>query len=177
MSRPPKPTPAARLSAADLTASIPGGALGAHPLFTAPGALALLTHLDAANAPAEWNAAVARLARFLLLQAVAPVHDDAAGRVWVNTFERLIRDGYRPHGRGRARQGLQARRDALILRTAQLSFTQSVELLAEQDRAAARYFHRPVAALTQSAMRKRIERAERAGGFRLPRDPPFGKKD
>jgi hypothetical protein len=138
-----------------------------HPGLAGDVAANLLWHLDHASSVEEWNAAVSWLLGHLLQQLEGTsLPSLATGTAWRGRREALqtkVYRGFKPR-RGRARDDWTALQDTFLL-SMKISMPEAVRLLASSD------------GITEDAARKRLERAEKRSGIKLPRQPTtFGQK-
>jgi hypothetical protein len=152
---------------------------GLHPLLDNADALAIVNDMLAAQSEAEWNACLARLVTFLFIAATPQrTGERDQARTDHLTYKMiqlhaLIERGPRLPANRRP-HSLQAREDARNLHIQHApSLAHAIAELEWQERPPA---HVDTLAkmeawrrAQQDRLRKRIERAEKAGGFRLPR--------
>jgi hypothetical protein len=146
-----------------------------HPLADNPDAWEIVRDIEAAQSPDEWYSCVSRLVGFLFIASTPSASNSGTPdrRLYLQMALRtLIARGPQPPNNRRP-HALQARQDARNLRIRHApSLAHAIDELAAWETPP---FHRTLADREEwqrkrrDALRKRIERAEKAGGFRLPR--------
>ena len=152
-----------------------------HTLLDERGGIELLKAMQYAETEHEWRMAVSRIVRFLLLEHHPTPADPKSNNgfvhmgfvMWANAVAASIANGpaiaaKRPSGR------LQALYDAQRIRYLPSLADAIAELRWLSEIAPGALPRAPKA--TERALRQRVERAEKFGGFRLRRSPPFAKK-
>lgn len=149
----------------------------------------LLALLDAAGTQAEWDTALARSVQHVVNIAAAGTGEKSDPQSpWVDVMAALswrVGEGFRPP-RNRPAHGIRAIFDAEIIRRElgdNASLAEAAALLRRYGGVRTDGLAVEVPAdgedprpMTDAAMRKRVLRAEKAGGLRLRRDAPFGRK-
>jgi hypothetical protein len=141
-----------------------------HILRRDPNGRAILDDLHAAGTQDEWNRELARLVSWLAALATPEGLTQHGDIVFAVRLAAFLERGFKPKP-NRPSGKLRARKDAAALLgigAGAANLRDAVSFLQMCARADGEK-------LTDAAARKRVEAAEREGGFRLPREPRFGK--
>jgi len=143
-----------------------------HPLTDIPEAQEIINDLLASQSDQEWNACLARLVTFLFI-ASTPNHSEVnqareAHLTYKMVQLRAIIERGVQKSTGRPRHLLQARMDA---RNIDLRAAKNMEqaLIVLEGMAGRQFLTDEATRLQRDTFRDRLERAEKAGGFRVPR--------